>query len=122
MRNVLVVGDQKAIADMYKVIIESIGHKCIVSYDAKDTLKKIKKNKFGLILLDISMPHTTGIDLIKKIKNEQKTSGAKIVFITARIPHKKIVNTLDKLGAKIVPIKPVKKKKMIEKIAQYLNN
>jgi len=121
MNKVLVVGDQKDVTDLYKTIIDSIGHNCTVTYGDKEALKYIKKIKFGLILLDISMD-MDGIDLIKKIKTEKNASDAKVVFITTRMPPNKNVNTLKELGAKTVLMKPVKKKKMIEMIVQYLNN
>jgi CheY-like chemotaxis protein len=121
MGKVLVVDDQKDIGDLYKTIIDSVGHNCTVTYGGKEALEQIKKNKFSLILLDISMPDMDGIELIKKIKTEQNASDAKIVFITASMPHDQDVNTLKELGAKTVLMKPIKKKEMIEMIAQYIN-
>src|SRR5690349_2082565 len=99
MGKVLVVDDQKDIADLYKTIIDSVGHNCIVTYGGKEALEQIEKNKFNLILLDISMPDMDGIELIKKIKNEQNASDANIVFVTASMPPNQDVNTLKKLGA-----------------------
>ena len=120
MGEVLVVDDQKDIADLYKIMIDTVGHNCIVTGSGKEALEHIKKILFDLILLDIAMPEMDGIELIKKIKNEQNASDAKIIFITASIPHDHDVNTLKELGAKTVLMKPVKKKEMIEMIAQYL--
>lgn len=120
MGKVLVVDDQKDIGDLYKTIIDTVGHNCIVTYGGKEALEQIKKIKFDLILLDISMPDMDGIELIKRIKKEQNASDAKIVFITASMPHDQDVNTLKALGAKTVLMKPAKKKEMIEMIAQYI--
>ena len=120
MGKVLVVDDQKQIGDLYKTIIDSVGHNCVVLNSGKEALEQIKKIQFDLILLDISMPDMDGIELIKKIKTEQNASDAKIVFITASMPPNQTVNTLKELGAKTVLMKPVKKKEMIEMIAKYL--
>ena len=120
MGKVLVVDDQKDIADLYKIMIDTVGHNCVVTCSGREALEQIKKIQFDLILLDIAMPDMDGIELIKKIKNEQNASGAKIVFITASVPHNQTVSTLKELGAKTVLMKPVKKKEMIEMIAQYI--
>lgn len=122
MGKVLVVDDQKDIGDLYKTIIDSAGHDCTVVYGGKDALERIAKTKFGLILLDISMPDMDGIELIKRIKNEPNAVGSKVVFVTASMPHDQDVNTLKKLGAKTVLMKPVKKKEMIEMVAKYLQD
>ena len=68
------------------------------------------------------MPDMDGIELIKRIKNQPNASNAKVVFVTASMPHDHDVNTLKKLGAKTVLMKPIKKKEMIEMVAQYLQD
>lgn len=122
MGKVLVVDDQRDIADLYKIMIDTVGHNCIVTCSGEEALEQIKTIKFNLILLDISMPGMDGIELIKRIKKEPNASGANIVFITASIPPDHDIDTLKKLGAKTVLMKPAKKKEMIEMITQYIDN
>ena len=134
MGNVLVVDYQKDIGDMYKTIIDSVGHNCAITYEDEKALEHIKKNKFEMVLLDTSIEDThktreaqqikllaDGITLIKKIKKEPNASNAKIVVITASIPPNQDANTLKKLCAKTVVMKPVKKREIIDIIAQYIN-
>jgi putative two-component system response regulator len=70
----LTVG-KTALAEHYNVFTLNSGEKL---------LKMLEKNIPDLILLDIEMPEMNGYDVIKIIKNKDKTKHIPVIFLTAR--------------------------------------
>jgi signal transduction histidine kinase/CheY-like chemotaxis protein/AraC-like DNA-binding protein len=80
---VLIVEDEKDIRNFIK---ENIGdkYKIIESPDGKDGIKKSIEYIPDLIISDIIMPVTDGIELCKNIKSDEKTSHIPIILLTAK--------------------------------------
>lgn len=52
--------------------LESIGYKIDPCADGLEALKKFQKNQYDLILLDMNLPSISGLDLVKKIREEDE--------------------------------------------------
>lgn len=78
---ILVVDDNKnSCDDLYNFLIKN--YKADKSYSGLDALKKIKENKFGLLISDVDMPVLNGIELVKIIK--QLGINIKIILISGK--------------------------------------
>ena len=119
MKNILVVDDNKDIADMLQITLELSGYKCMTAYSGQDCLQLLSQNNFDLLLLDIAMPDVTGVDILEKVKSDPKLSKNKIVFITASSPTNNIVNNLMKQGALEVVKKPITEENLLKIVAKY---
>lgn len=73
--NVLVAEDDSALASAIVQIIQCWGYLVDQSTTGEETLDKISKNTFDVVLLDIFLPDTTAHDLIPKIKEFQPRVG-----------------------------------------------
>jgi len=82
---ILVVDDEKVIRDLVKLVLADEGHEVDTVDNAADALKKIKSQKYKLILVDIKMPGISGVDLYKRIQKIDKSLARKVVFITGDI-------------------------------------
>lgn len=120
MKNILVVDDNKDIADMLRLTLELSGYKSTATYSGKDCLQHLSQDTFDLLLLDIAMPGITGVDILKKIKTEPAISKTKVVFITASSPTDDIIDTLLKQGALEVVKKPITEKILLKTVAKYV--
>jgi CheY-like chemotaxis protein len=65
---IMVVDDEPDIRSTVKAILEKNGYKVVTAITADDCLKKMKKNKPKLILMDIMMPGTPVREVVPKIK------------------------------------------------------
>ncbi len=102
---ILLVDDEKAISSGLKKFLESRGHQVTASLRGKEGLKLFKKEKYDIVLSDITMPDMDGIELIKKIKEQdQKT---KVIVITGHI-MREMEEKAKEAGADEVLIKPFK--------------
>ncbi|MDP2966884.1 MAG: response regulator [bacterium] len=67
---ILIVEDEKILAEMYKDKFIQAGFEVILVYSSEDALKVLQKEKPDLILLDILLPRTNGIGFLTLIKKD----------------------------------------------------
>jgi CheY-like chemotaxis protein len=119
---VLVVDDNKDTTDLIKVMLESAEYSCTIANDGQRCLDIINDNKFDLILLDLAMPEISGLDVLKKLKEDGKLSDNKVVLFTASPSFsdteidkmKKEYGNLERLR------KPFNKKELLEIVAKNI--
>lgn len=101
--NVLIVEDEKSLADEIASFLKSENFVCDLALTGGDASEKIAVNLYDFILLDLSLPDYEGLDLI----NEAKKAGseASFIIITARGAVEDKVKGLD-LGADDYLAKP----------------
>lgn len=65
---ILVVDDESTICESVKKILSRKGFTVENSLNAEDALEKMKTNKYDLLITDLMMPKTSGIELIELVK------------------------------------------------------
>jgi PAS domain S-box-containing protein len=118
--NILLVDDDKAVAEMSKQMLESLGYNVCVQYGGMETLEVFRKKPFDydIIISDQIMPNITGVNLSKKLL--QIRPDIPIIITTGfyeKIDKKKIF----RLGIKGYIEKPVIKKDIAALIRNLLN-
>ncbi len=80
--NILIVDDQRALAESLQIAIEVIDSSITVSIalSGKEALEKLRKEEFDIIVIDLEMPEMDGIELCKRIKRAYK--GLKIIVLS----------------------------------------
>ena len=72
--NILVVDDEKEIADLVEIYLVSDGYKVFKANNAKEGLEILDKEEIHLVLLDIMMPGMDGLEMCRKIRVDQQYS------------------------------------------------
>ncbi len=90
-RKVLLVEDDSVNRLLGKTILEKFGCIYEIAVNGKETLEKINNNNYELILLDINLPDTSGLDIARYIRNVKKDSKTKIVAFSAVITGENIM-------------------------------
>ncbi len=70
IKNILIVDDDMGLRSILLKSFQVIGFKCSEAEDALTAYEMICKEKFDLVISDISMPVMDGIELMKKVKKE----------------------------------------------------
>ena len=78
---ILVVDDEKEIADLIEIYLVSDGYKVYKAYNAADGLDILAKEDIKLVLLDIMMPGMDGLAMCWKIR---ETSNIPIIILSAK--------------------------------------
>ncbi|MDD6950575.1 MAG: response regulator transcription factor [Parabacteroides sp.] len=68
MQTILIVEDEKRVADLLKIGLEENGYQTIVAYDGAMGLRLFQSNSFQLVISDIILPKLDGFELCKEIR------------------------------------------------------
>lgn len=80
MNKIFLIDDQEMFYDIFKKIFEGQKYQISYSKTGKDALKKLEKEKYALILLDIQLPDLNGLELLKKI--QKNNIDSEVIIIT----------------------------------------
>lgn len=81
MKKILVVDDEKAIREMLKKFLIKKGYEVFDADNGEDAVRIVKEQSPHIVLLDIRMPKSYGVDVLKNIKAVNKDVG--VIMITA---------------------------------------
>jgi two-component system, OmpR family, alkaline phosphatase synthesis response regulator PhoP len=82
MDKILIVEDDGLMSRIYKRIFAAHGYSVDVAENGEEGLKKIKESKPDLVILDVMMPKMNGMELLKILKEDSKTSSINVILLT----------------------------------------
>ncbi|HOK35534.1 MAG TPA: response regulator [Candidatus Pacearchaeota archaeon] len=82
MAKILIIEDEKALADMYKIELERRGFEAIVAFEGEEGIEIAKKEKPDLIVLDLLLPRIQGIEALKILKQNSETKDIPVFILT----------------------------------------
>ena len=80
INRILIIEDEKPIADMMKMCLGKNGYLCETAADGEEATKSIEQKRYDLILLAIMLPDINGYDFIDYIKQ----FDTPVIFVTAK--------------------------------------
>lgn len=117
VEKILVVEDEKKIADTLKIGFSENGYDCEVAYNGKMGCKLFRENKYGIIILDLNMPGMNGYELCKYIR--ASNSAIPIIILTSLSGLNNKLEAYN-LGADDYITKPFEFKELLLKIKVFL--
>ena len=75
----LVIEDEKDLSDSICAYLNSEQFTCETAYDYHSALDKVLINEYACIILDITLPNGSGLDILNQLKAVNKTDGVLIV-------------------------------------------
>jgi two-component system, OmpR family, response regulator MtrA len=111
-----VVDDDPALAEMLGIVLRTEGFEPSFVADGERALAAFRSTKPDLVLLDLMLPGTDGLDVCRQIRSE---SGTPIVMLTARSDTVDVVLGLE-CGADDYIVKPFKPKELIARMRARL--
>ncbi|MDD5017431.1 MAG: response regulator, partial [Eubacteriales bacterium] len=67
MSRILIVDDEKSIRKTFEVFLTKEGYEVNTAENVEAAFKIVEEKEFDLVVTDIIMPHTTGMDLLNKV-------------------------------------------------------
>ena len=114
---ILVVDDDANILRVFKSVLEKEGYSVDTAATGKDALKKIKKAKFSVYLVDVKLPDMDGTELLLKIPSNPKTIKIVVTGFSTDEVGKKAAD----YGADDFLVKPVKAEELIATVRERLS-
>ncbi len=113
---ILGIDDNEDLLNLCRVVLTSDGHEYTGISDGKNGLEAIKNEKFDVVLLDLSMPEFSGIDVINALVEEGIMKKQKVIIFTGTSPTEKEIELFLEKGAHSVIKKPLDVDTLLEHI------
>lgn len=114
--NILVVDDEKEIADLVEVYLENEGFTIFKFYNAQDALDCIDTMKLDLAVLDVMLPDIDGFAICRRIR---ESHNFPVIMLTAREQEIDKINGLA-LGADDYVTKPFRPLELVARVKAQL--
>jgi DNA-binding response OmpR family regulator len=116
MAHILICDDDLAVHGSLGIYLEDNSFEYTSVYNGKEALQKALAGTFDLIILDIMMPHMSGIEVCKEIR---KTSKVPIIMLTAKGEEIDVLLGLE-LGADDYIVKPFNPREVVARVKTVL--
>jgi two-component system phosphate regulon response regulator PhoB len=117
--HILVVDDEEDILELVRFHLAREGYELSLAASGEDALKKIKRERFDLVVLDLMLPGLDGLEVAKTLKNDPKAKSIPILMLTAKGEDADIVTGLE-LGADDYVTKPFSPRVLIARVKAVL--
>src|SRR5260370_16971733 len=86
MKRILIVDDEPNVRLNYRITLELEGYLVDETGLSTEALKKVKVDKFDLVILDMRMPRMGGLDLLAAMRAQRLTTPAIIITAFTDVP------------------------------------
>ena len=90
---VLVVDDEADFANLMAFNLKSKGYSVMIASNANEAIKKFKEDSPDIAFLDVILPDTDGIELLKKIREVNKKTP--VIIMSAYMRNGKFAKQID---------------------------
>lgn len=117
---VLVVDDSATACKIIAKIFQAVGFaETDCCQDASEVLPRLRSRKHGLLVTDLEMTPISGLELIKRVRNEPSLNGLPIVLTTGNLQWiKQMISRFDRSGAEVHILKPFTADDLARKLDQ----
>lgn len=120
MKRILIAEDEEILRMLIMDTLEEEDYVVDEAPDGEEALELLQKNQYDLLILDYMMPIVTGIEVIKKIRQDMKDYQQKILMLSAKsqsFEQEKVLNA----GADYFMAKPFSPLALLEKVKEIFN-
>jgi len=104
---ILGIDDNEDLLELCETFLNSGGHEYTGMNNGIEGLQAIRDEKFDAVLLDLSMPEFSGMDVIDALVKDGIMNKQKVVIFTASSPTKKEIELFLEKGSHSILKKPV---------------
>src|SRR5262245_23352660 len=114
--NVLVVDDDRVLADLVSFTLRREGFQVLQAYDGETALRRWASEQPDLVVLDVNLPGMDGFTVCRRIREKAQTP---IVLLTVRAEDDDVVQGLS-LGADDYIAKPFSPRQLVARVQAVL--
>lgn len=121
MAKILVVDDEKDIADLVRLVLELGGHEVLVTNEPELAAAKAVEASPDLILLDVVMPGMDGFDVFREIREQKSLERVPIAFLTSNNRSVDLMVGLHVMKAQDYITKPFGRQELLDRVTDLLS-
>jgi DNA-binding response OmpR family regulator len=111
-KRVLIVDDDQKTVELVKLYLNRDGYRVLTAYDGIEALRQAREGHPDLIVLDLMLPGTDGLEVCRTLRDE---SDVPIIMLTAKTTEQDKLTGLD-LGADDYVTKPFSPKELAARV------
>jgi len=116
---VLVVDDDPVILKLLEVNFEMEGFTVLVAHDGEEGIEVARNNQPDVVVSDIMMPKTSGLELVVALKGDESTRDIPIILLSAKAQNADVRTGLD-AGADDYVTKPFEPLDLVDRVNRLL--
>jgi two-component system response regulator VicR len=121
MKKILVIEDDKDIADLVKLVLETEDFVVETVLDPEQAYPRAKEYAPDAILLDLRMPKMDGWEVFKLLRSDKEFAHVPIAILTAKSEEFDAMVGLHVMNADAYITKPFGKQELIDKTHELFN-
>src|SRR3989338_10660573 len=118
-KKILIVEDDRDISELVRYNLEREGYDVSALFEGGDAFDHALKRRPDLIILDLMLPGTDGMEICRLLKNEDKTKNIPVIMLTAKGEESDVVVGLQR-GADDYMTKPFSPKVLTARVKAIL--
>ncbi len=115
----LVIEDDEDLADIFCVFLNKMGFDSVAAHLPEDALIALKEYLYDLIILDLTLPHISGLELYREILELRPDYRGRFLFTSGYEPNPEVIEIMEKEGVPFLQ-KPFQIDTLKKKIARFL--
>jgi len=84
MARILVAEDSVTDLEYVRNALKDTGHEIVTASDGEEAEKKVRSEKFDLIILDVIMPKKNGFQVCRDLKRDEQFKDIPVIMITSK--------------------------------------
>ena len=82
-KKILVIDDEEILTQTFTRLLEKVGYEVYAARNGQDAIAMAEEENFNLIVCDMRMPGTNGVETIKVIRaSSEGNSNIPVIFVT----------------------------------------
>lgn len=119
MPTILVVDDEPTIRILIRAALEGTGYRVLEAADGTSALQMACSQRPDLILLDIALPHLSGLEVCRRLKEDPATAATPILLLTGFVQEAER-QAAEEVGAQAFIAKPFSPATLVAQIDNAL--
>src|SRR3989337_2829532 len=119
MTRILIIEDETDLRELLEYNIRSAGYEVLIAADAAAGLALARAERPDLVLLDVMLPDSSGLDVCRRLKSQPETRDIQVVMVTAKGEEIDRVVGFE-LGADDYVVKPFSTRELLLRVQAVL--
>ena len=119
MSTVLIADDDPDILALVTFKVKQAGYHLVTATDGAEALAAARETTPDLVVLDVSMPRMSGLEVCRELRKEAATAKVPVLLLTARAQDADVEAGFD-VGANDYVVKPFSPRELVARITAIL--
>lgn len=120
-KSVLIIEDEEDAAELFAEMMRVSGFRVLKTTNSAPAIDMMTADRPDVVILDIMMPDTSGLDILRQMRRDPELSGVPVVVVSAKSMPADIKNGME-AGASTYLTKPVGFLDLKEAVERALKN